>query len=139
MNAFNHPQSEKNSPTLLAKALAPRRYLTVCFFFFSAMAIVRFISGFPFWICIRQIGIFLILLVGIAYNMRLARKVMAILHVYYSIPGFFALIALIYHAGSMDILGYKLATLPSAILAILCNGYCFLGAIRLWRVKGAIF
>jgi len=131
----SHPSPKKTMPSLMAKILSPRWYLTACFLFFTGMAIVRYLYGFPLLICIRQIGIFLILLLGIACNIRLARKVMAILHIYYSVPGVFALIALVYHSGTIDILGYELATLPSAMSIVLLNGYCFLGAIRLWRVR----
>ncbi|GAB7079223.1 hypothetical protein [Megalodesulfovibrio paquesii] len=120
-------------PQLLNKILAPRNYLLGCAIWFFIRFIIGMLTGYPFWRSIFGLALFTPLAIGVLYDNWLARKVMAGLHVLYTVFGMFTLSALLYHSGAVDAMGYEISTVPAAVMSISINGYLFLGAIRLWR------
>ncbi|WP_460030982.1 hypothetical protein [Megalodesulfovibrio paquesii] len=115
---------------------ATNTYLLVCFLIFSVKSAIGILFyDRPFWMNVFGLSLFLPLAVGILCKIRLARKIMATLHFLYTLFGLFALIALLYHGGTVDAAGFTLETLPAAIMSMLLHGYVFFGAIHLWRAK----
>lgn len=111
--------------------VSPRVYLTFCFLYYSVMATIRLLYGKTLFLSFFGLGIFFTLLLGIVCGIRLARRILAVLHVISVLFNLLLMSSLIYHSGSVEIFGYYLSTVPSAMLGLSLDLYFFLGAIRL--------